>query len=211
MHIPRKIAVAVLAGVSVAGMAGASAATLGGLTSGQIGSEDGAVGACDTTGITSNYTTAYNALAQKYQVTAVNFTNVDALCNSKAASVTLRNLAGTRAHHAERRRPSQSPRVRSPSRSPQGWMPSAVAGISRHHLGLSHVPWVEALVAPLAHADGRRHGDHRVQRVRFCQCIDPGWSQFAHVCSVWTVRRRESHRQFSAATISRWRPRPGAR
>jgi hypothetical protein len=95
MHIPRKIAVAVLAGVSVAGMAGASAATLGGLTSGQIGSEDGAVGACDTTGITSNYTTAYNALAQKYQVSAVNFTNVDALCNSKAASVTLRNLAGT--------------------------------------------------------------------------------------------------------------------
>jgi hypothetical protein len=94
MHIPRKIAVAVLAGVSVAGMAGASAASLGGLTAGQIGSEDALVGTCDTTGIASTYTTAYNATAQKYQVSAVNFTNVDALCNGKAASVTLRNGAG---------------------------------------------------------------------------------------------------------------------
>jgi hypothetical protein len=94
MHIPRKIAVALLAGVSVAGMAGASAASLGGLTAGQIGSEDAAVGTCDSTGITSAYSSAYSITAQKYQVSAVNFTNVDPLCNTKAASVTLRNAAG---------------------------------------------------------------------------------------------------------------------
>jgi hypothetical protein len=94
MHIPRKIAVAVLAGVSVAGMAGASAASLGGLTAGQIGSEDKAVTSCDSTGIASAFTSSYNVTAQKYQVSAVNFTNVDPACNAKAASVTLRNTAG---------------------------------------------------------------------------------------------------------------------
>jgi hypothetical protein len=94
MHIPRKIAVAILAGVSVAGMAGASAASLGGLTAGQIGSEDAAIGTCDSTGITSTYSSGYSITAQRYQVSAVNFTNVDPLCNTKAASVTLRNGAG---------------------------------------------------------------------------------------------------------------------
>lgn len=93
MHIPRKIAVAVLAGVSVAGLAGASAASLGGLTASQVGSENAAVGACDSTGIASSYTTAYSAAAQRYQVTAVNFTNVDPACNAKAAAVTLRQGA----------------------------------------------------------------------------------------------------------------------
>lgn len=94
MHIPRKVAVALLAGVSVAGMAGASAASLGGLAAGQIGSEDAAVGTCDTTGISSAFTTSYVAASQKYQVSAVNFTNVDTNCNGKAASVSLRNAAG---------------------------------------------------------------------------------------------------------------------
>jgi hypothetical protein len=94
MHIPRKIAVAVLAGVSVAGMAGAAAASLGGLTAGRIGSEDAVVGTCDNTGIASTYTTAYSVTAQKYQVSSVNFANVDPLCNAKPAAITLRNAAG---------------------------------------------------------------------------------------------------------------------
>ena len=93
MKIPKKAAIAVFAGVSIAGIAGASAATLGGLTAGSLGADDSIVAACDTDGITVGYTTAYNAAVQKYQVTAVNFTAVNAACNAKAASLSLRQGA----------------------------------------------------------------------------------------------------------------------
>ena len=86
-----RIAAAVLGGVMGAGLIGASAATLGGLTGGTLGSDDQIVAACDTDGITTAYTTAYSATAQTYQVTAVNFTSVNAACNGKAASLSLRN------------------------------------------------------------------------------------------------------------------------
>ena len=86
-----KVVTAVLGGVLAAGLVGASAASLGGLTSGGLGSDDQIVASCDTDGITVAYTNTYNATAQAYQVTAVNFTAVNAACNGKAASVSLRN------------------------------------------------------------------------------------------------------------------------
>ncbi len=91
MKVSKRMTIALLAGVSISGVAGASAATLGGLTSGSLGSDDSIVAACDSDGITIGYTTAYSAAAQKYQVTVVNFTAVDADCNAKAASVSLRD------------------------------------------------------------------------------------------------------------------------
>lgn len=87
----KKVLVAVLGGVLSAGLVGASAASLGGLSSGGLGEADQVVAACDTDGITVGYTTAYSAAAQTYQVTAVNFTGVNAACNAKAASLSLRN------------------------------------------------------------------------------------------------------------------------
>jgi len=74
-------------------LVGAAAATLGGLTGGTLGADDAIVAACDTDGIVVGYTTAYSAAAQTYQVSAVNLTTVNAACNAKAASVTLRNGA----------------------------------------------------------------------------------------------------------------------
>lgn len=73
------------------GLSGAAAASLGGLTGGSLGADDQIVASCDTDGISSSYTTAYNATSQDYRVTAVNFTGVNAACNAKAASVSLRN------------------------------------------------------------------------------------------------------------------------
>jgi len=93
MRLPKSPLVAVLAGVSIAGIMGASAATLGGLTSSSVGADNSVVAACDADGIAISYTTSYNATAQEYQVTAVNFTGVNALCDAKAASVSLRNGA----------------------------------------------------------------------------------------------------------------------
>ena len=86
-----RVASAILAGALGAGVMGASAATLGGLTGGGLGADDQVVASCDSDGITSSYTTAYNATSQVYQVTAVNFTGVNAACNARAASVSLRN------------------------------------------------------------------------------------------------------------------------
>lgn len=83
--------IAILIGVSTAGVVGASAATLGGLSSTGLGADNSVVAACDTDGIAIAYTTSYNATAQEYQVTAVNFTGVNAACGSKAASVSVRN------------------------------------------------------------------------------------------------------------------------
>ncbi|MDH4362698.1 MAG: hypothetical protein OEY70_01255 [Acidimicrobiia bacterium] len=86
-----RVAIAVLSGVFAAGLIGASAATLGGLSGAGLGSDDQIVASCDTDGITTGYTTSYNATAQYYEVTAVNFTSVNAACNAKAALVSLRN------------------------------------------------------------------------------------------------------------------------
>lgn len=91
VRIPKRAAIALLAGVSIAGIAGASAATLGTLTSTSLGSGDSVVAACDTDGMGITYTTAYSALAQRYQVTAVNFSGVNPACTTKAASLSLRN------------------------------------------------------------------------------------------------------------------------
>lgn len=91
MRLPKTPLIAALIGLSVAGIVGASAATLGTLTSTGLGSANSVVAACDGNGIAIAYTTGYNATAQEYQVSAVNFTGVDASCTLKAASVSLRN------------------------------------------------------------------------------------------------------------------------
>jgi hypothetical protein len=87
----KKVFAAVMGGVLSMGLVGASAATLGTLSGAGLGADDQVVAGCDTDGITVGYTTAYSAAAQTYQVTAVNFTGVNAACNAKAASVSLRN------------------------------------------------------------------------------------------------------------------------
>ncbi len=91
MRFARTPLIAMLVGVSVVGVVGAFAATLGGVSSDSLGADSSVVAACDTDGITIAYTTAYSATAQEYQVSAVNFTGVNAACNTKAASVSLRN------------------------------------------------------------------------------------------------------------------------
>lgn len=80
---------AVLGALIAAALVSASAATLGGLTSHTLGANDSVVAACDTDGIGINYTYAYNVTSQWYDVTAVNFTGVNAACDTLDASVSL--------------------------------------------------------------------------------------------------------------------------
>jgi hypothetical protein len=93
MKIPRKMTVALLAGVSIAGIAGASAASLGNTTSSSLGSGSSLVASCDTNGVSVSYTTAVQG--GKYVVTAVTVSNVDANCDKQTGSVTLTNTSGS--------------------------------------------------------------------------------------------------------------------
>jgi hypothetical protein len=89
MHIPRKITVALLAGVSIAGLAGASAASLGTLTSSQIGTGNAVVASCDQDGMDITYATTYNP-SVGFVVTGLNFANVNSACNGQNASIVLK-------------------------------------------------------------------------------------------------------------------------
>lgn len=84
----RRVALGML-GVGGFGIAAASAASLGGLTADGVGAENGAVAACDTDGVTISYTTAYDATAGLYKVSAVSVAGIAVGCNGKTLSVTL--------------------------------------------------------------------------------------------------------------------------
>jgi hypothetical protein len=82
---------AVLGALIAAGLVSASAATLGGLNSDTLGANDDVVASCDTDGIGMSYQYAYNAASQYYEVTAVDFSGVNAACDTLDASVSLAN------------------------------------------------------------------------------------------------------------------------
>ena len=79
MNIRNK-GLAVLAGVGVAGLVGAAAASLN-LTNDSLGADADVVASCDTDGINVEWTTAYDATAQAYEVSDVVLTGVAAACD----------------------------------------------------------------------------------------------------------------------------------
>jgi hypothetical protein len=84
-----RIVLAGAAGIVAVGAVSASAASLGGVTSDSVGVDSGVVASCDTDGISVDYTVAYAAASQRYNVASVVLTGVAAACNGKAFSVTL--------------------------------------------------------------------------------------------------------------------------
>ena len=73
----------------------AMAASLGGITSDGLGADGTAVASCDADGVTTSYTTSYNATAGEYVVTAVTVGGVANACDGKSIQVTLANSSGT--------------------------------------------------------------------------------------------------------------------
>lgn len=70
------------------------AASLGGITSDNLGADSAAVATCDSNGVSTSYTTAYDATDGRYEVTAVTVGGVDNACDGKAIAVTLTTAAG---------------------------------------------------------------------------------------------------------------------
>lgn len=90
----RRIALAVIAGAGTFGIAGTSAASLGGVTGATLGADSVVVGSCDTDGVSLAYTNAYDATSGTYRTTAVTVGAINAACNGKTLSLTVKGTAG---------------------------------------------------------------------------------------------------------------------
>ncbi len=89
----RRTIAGILGGLTVFGAVFASAASLGGLTSGNVGADNAAVTSCDTDGVTTSYTTAWDSADDRYEVTSVTVSNINNACDGRTVSVSLLDAA----------------------------------------------------------------------------------------------------------------------
>ena len=85
----RRTIAGVLAGLMVFGAVFASAASLGGITSGNVGADNAAVASCDTDGVTTAYTTGWDATDDRYEITSVTVSGIANACDGRTLSVSL--------------------------------------------------------------------------------------------------------------------------
>lgn len=87
---------AILAALTAFGAAFAMAASLGTLDSDDLGASSDVVAACDTVGgITTDFTTAWDATDERYEVTGVTIGGIDATCDGQSVQVTLTGADGS--------------------------------------------------------------------------------------------------------------------
>ena len=92
----KRLLLALLFGSIAYAIAFASAATIGTVTDAGVGAGNAVVASCDTDGVSTAYGTAYSAAAPSgYNVTTVNVTDINTLCNNKTISVTVAKADGT--------------------------------------------------------------------------------------------------------------------
>ena len=86
----KRLVYGVLVGVTAFAGVTASAATLGGITSTGLGADDVTVASCDTNGVSTSYTTAYNTTtAAGYKVDDITVGGMADACNGKPMKITL--------------------------------------------------------------------------------------------------------------------------
>jgi hypothetical protein len=83
-----------LAGAALFGVSVAAAASLGGLSSIRLGAASAAVTSCDTDGVSTTFTTAYDTTTGKYRIATVTVTGIAVGCNGKTLAVTLSSTGG---------------------------------------------------------------------------------------------------------------------
>jgi anti-sigma-K factor RskA len=86
---------AILAAVAIFGAVYAMAASLGGITSDAVGADNTIVASCDTDGVTTSYTTSWDAADERYEITAVTVGGVADTCDGQTMKVTLADASGT--------------------------------------------------------------------------------------------------------------------
>jgi len=90
----RRTLFATLVALACFGSVYALASSLGGVTSAKVGADNVAVASCDSDGVTSAYTTAWDATDKRYEVTAVTIGGVADTCDGQTLSVSLTDSAG---------------------------------------------------------------------------------------------------------------------
>ncbi|MCP5027229.1 MAG: hypothetical protein GY929_13195 [Actinomycetia bacterium] len=93
MDRKRYVIAAMVAGVAMVG-AMAMAASLGGITSDNLGADSSVIASCDTDGVTTTFTVAYDATDTRDEITAVTVAGVDAGCAGQAMTITLTDGSG---------------------------------------------------------------------------------------------------------------------
>ena len=81
--------------ITVFGAVYAAAASLGGINSGRLGADDATVASCDTDGVSTSYTSGWDASDRRYEVSAVNVSGIDNSCDGESMSVTLTDGSGS--------------------------------------------------------------------------------------------------------------------
>ena len=79
------------------------AAGLGGITSSSLGADDVAVASCDSDGVSSGYTTAWDATDERYEVTAVTVSGVSNTCDGQNTERQPHRRRRRAARHRQRR------------------------------------------------------------------------------------------------------------
>lgn len=86
----KKIVFGLLFGLTLFGTAMGSAASLGGITAEGLGADDTIVASCDTDGVTTSYTTAYNTTGSAgFKVATVTISGLNNACDGDTIEVRL--------------------------------------------------------------------------------------------------------------------------
>jgi hypothetical protein len=90
----KRTGIAVLAALLVFGGVLAMAASLGGITSTQVGADNTALASCDTDGVSTNYSTAWDGTDDRYEISTVTVSGVADACDGQTLSVSLTDTSG---------------------------------------------------------------------------------------------------------------------
>ena len=90
----KRTGIAVLAALLVFGGVLAMAASLGGITSTKVGADNTALASCDTDGVSTSYTTAWDATDDRYEISTVTVSGVADACDTQTLSVSLTDSTG---------------------------------------------------------------------------------------------------------------------
>lgn len=90
----KRTGIAVLAALLVFGGVLAMAASLGGITSTKVGADNTALASCDTDGVSTNYSTAWDGTDDRYEISTVTVSGVADACDTQTLSVSLTDTTG---------------------------------------------------------------------------------------------------------------------
>ncbi|MDX6438684.1 MAG: hypothetical protein QOF45_1267 [Gaiellaceae bacterium] len=90
----RRTMIATIAALAVFGTVYAMAASLGGVTSTNVSADNVAIASCDSDGVSSAYTTAWDSTDKRYEVTAVTVSGIADACDGQTLSVSLTDTSG---------------------------------------------------------------------------------------------------------------------